>query len=65
MNRQKKTCQLLNVHRNNDVGKKTETHLAELLVLKPGTFEVEISAEKETCISPGIDQVDRIGPIRR
>jgi hypothetical protein len=39
-----KTCssQLLNVHRTSDV-RQIQIHMAELLLLEPSTFEVEIS----------------------
>jgi hypothetical protein len=50
-------CQLLNVHRVNDV-RQTEIHTAEPLVPEPSSFEVEISIEKlKRYKSPGIDQI--------
>jgi hypothetical protein len=38
-------CQLLNIHRVNDV-RQTEIHTAEPLVSEPSSFEVETSIEK-------------------
>jgi hypothetical protein len=50
-------CQLLNVHRVNDV-RQTEIHTAEPLVPDPSSSEVEIAIENlKRYKSPGIDQI--------
>jgi hypothetical protein len=50
-------CQLLNVHRVNDV-RQTEIHTAKPLVPEPSSFEVEIAIEKlKRYKLPGTDQI--------
>jgi hypothetical protein len=50
-------CQLLNVHRVNDV-RQTEIHTVEPLVPEPSSSEVEIAIEKlKRYKSPGINQI--------
>jgi hypothetical protein len=58
LNRQKHYfCQLLNVHRINNV-RQTETDTSEPLVTEPSSFEVETAIEKlERYKSPGINQI--------
>jgi hypothetical protein len=51
------TSQLLNVHRGSDF-RQIEIRTAELLILEPSTFEVEIAIAKlKKCKLPGNSQI--------